>query len=200
MKNALIYIHGKGGNAKEAEYYKKFFSREYDVIGLDYQSVFPWAAEVEFAKFFTSIAPRYSKISLIANSIGAYYAMLSLADNPVAKAMFISPIVDMEKVILKIMARLNLLEEKLYQEKEIATPFGETLSWEYLSYVRNHPIHWHIPTSILYAENDDMTSSETITAFAKKTGASLTIMQNGEHWFHTGEQMMFLDKWFTAFI
>ena len=45
-----------------------------------------------------------------------------------------------------------------------------------------------------------MTSSETITAFAKKTGASLTIMQNGEHWFHTGEQMMFLDKWFTAFI
>lgn len=36
MKNAVIYIHGKGGNAEEAEYYKKFFSDEYDVIGFDY--------------------------------------------------------------------------------------------------------------------------------------------------------------------
>ena len=200
MKKAVIYIHGKGGNAKEAEYYKKFFSREYDVIGFDYQAAFPWEAKIEFAAFFASITKRYSKVSLIADSIGAYYAMLSPADKPITKAMFISPIVDMEKVILNMMARLNLSEEKLSQEKEIATPFGEPLSWEYLSYVRNHPIHWHIPTHILYAENDDMTSLETITAFAKKTGAHLTIMKNGEHWFHTKEQMMFLDSWFKAFI
>ena len=25
MKNAVIYVHGKGGNAEEANYYKQFF-------------------------------------------------------------------------------------------------------------------------------------------------------------------------------
>ncbi len=200
MKNAVIYIHGQGGNAKEAEHYKKFFSDEYDIIGFDYKSEFPWDAKEEFSKFFVSIAPRYNKIFLIANSIGAYYAMLSLADSPIEKAMFISPIVDMEKLILNMLARSNVTEEELHKEKVIETSFGESLSWEYLSYVRNHPIIWHIPTHILYAENDTMTSLETITDFANKIGANLTVMKNGEHWFHTEEQMISLDNWFKEFI
>ena len=200
MKNAVIYIHGQGGNAKEAEHYKKFFSDEYDIIGVDYKSEFPWEAKVELPKFFNSIAPQYGKIFLIANSIGTYYAMLSLADSPIEKAMFISPIVDMEKLILNMMAQSTVTEEDLHKEKVIETSFGETLSWEYLSYVRKHPITWHIPTHILYAENDTMTSLETMTDFANKIGAHLTVMKNGEHWFHTEEQMIFLDNWLKAFI
>jgi hypothetical protein len=31
--------------------------------------------------------------------------------------------------------------------------------------------------------------------FAEKHHAGLTVMENGEHWFHTEEQMAFLDKW-----
>ena len=200
MKNAVIYIHGKGGNAEEADYYKKFFSDEYDIIGFDYKADFPWKAKEELPKQFDSIAPQYGKFFLIANSIGAYYAMLSLADKPIEKSMFISPIVDMEKLILNMMAYSNVTEEELHKEKVIKTSFGETLSWKYLSYVRNHPINWHIPTNILYAENDNLTSLETITNFAHKMGASLTVMNNGEHWFHTEEEMAFLDNWFKAFI
>ena len=126
--------------------------------------------------------------------------MLSLANNPIKKAMFISPIVDMEKLILDMMAWSNVSEEQLYKEKVIATSFGETLSWEYLSYVRNNPIVWNIPTGILYAENDNMTSMDTIMKFANKIGANLTVMKNGEHWFHTEEQIIFLDNWFKKFI
>ena len=48
MKNAVIYIHGKGGNADEAYYYKKFFSDEYDVIGFDYKSELPWELKSNF--------------------------------------------------------------------------------------------------------------------------------------------------------
>ncbi len=114
--------------------------------------------------------------------------------------MFISPIVDMEKLILDMMAWSNVSEEQLYKEKVIATSFGETLSWEYLSYVRNNPIVWDIPTGILYAENDNMTSMDTIMKFANKIGANLTVMKNGEHWFHTEEQIIFLDNWFKKFI
>lgn len=40
-----------------------------------------------------------------------------------------------------------------------------------------------------------MTSCETISAFASLTGAGLTVMKGGEHWFHTKEQMAFLDAW-----
>lgn len=200
MKNAVIYIHGKGGNAAEANYYRKFFNDEYEVIGFDYKSEFPWEAKEEFPKFFDSIASQYSSVVLIANSIGAYYAMLSLADKSVEKAMFISPIVDMECVILNMMTLSKVSEKTLYEEKVIKTSFGETLSWEYLSYVRTHPITWNIPTNILYAENDTITSLETITNFANSIGATLTIMNNGEHWFHTEGQMIFLDNWFKKFI
>ena len=200
MKNAVIYIHGKGGNSVEAEHYKKFFSDEYKIIGFDYKSEFPWDAKIGFSKFFDSIVSEYDDIYLIANSLGAYYSMLALSDKKIKKAMFISPVVDMEKIILNMMKMSNVSEEELYNKKEIATSFGETLSWEYLSYVRNNPIGWNVPTDILYAENDFLTSLETMTNFANKTNSSLTIMKNGEHYFHTEEQMNFLDNWFSEFI
>ena len=38
-------------------------------------------------------------------------------------------------------------------------------------------------------------SIETITDFANKHQATLTVMEGGEHWFHTEEQMVFLDNW-----
>ena len=40
-----------------------------------------------------------------------------------------------------------------------------------------------------------MTSLETMTNFANKIHADLTVFDEGEHWFHTEEQMDFLDTW-----
>ena len=77
----------------------------------------------------------------------------------------------------------------------IRTEFGEDLSWDYLCYVREHTIQWCVPTSILYGSKDNLTSLETVRAFAEKHNASLTVMVGGEHWFHTEEQMRFLDDW-----
>ena len=76
--------------------------------------------------------------------------------------------------------------------------FGETLSWAYLTYVREHPVLWQVPTRILYGAHDNLTSLETIRAFAEKTGAELTVMPDGEHWFHTEWQMQFLDQWIVT--
>ena len=139
---------------------------------------------------------RYSKIYLIANSIGAYFSILSLSDKPIEKAMLISPIIDMECLILEMMRRENISEEELSLRKKVNTLSGELLSWEYLSYVRNNPITWNIPSSILYGEKDNMNSLDTISIFADKINADLTVMENGEHWFHTEEQVRFLDDWF----
>ena len=198
MKNVIVYVHGKGGNAEEANYYRKFFNDDFDIIGFDYKSENPWDAKSEFSDYFDSIIPEYNKTILIANSIGAYFSLISLADKKIEKAMLISPIVDMERLILDMMTWANVSEEELSIKKEIETPFGETLSWEYLSYVRKNPIHWNIPTGILYAEKDNMTSISTITDFSKKINANVTVMSGGEHWFHTKEQMDFLDNWIKS--
>ena len=134
-------------------------------------------------------------IFLIANSIGAFFSMHADIDSLIEKAYFISPIVDMEKLITDMMAWANVTEDELKKQGVIHTGFGEDLSWEYLSYVRSHPIHWDCPTAILYGSRDDLTSYDTIKAFAEKHTAALTVMENGEHWFHTKEQMKFLDEW-----
>ena len=194
MKDLVIYIHGKDGNIEETNHYQSIF-RESDVIGFDYKSQTPWEAEIEFPMLYDRYAKAYDSIILIANSIGAYFTMLSLAEKNISHALFISPIVDMEKLIIDMMKWLNITEDELKSKKEVETEFGETLSWEYLSYVKNHPIRWSVPTSILYGEKDNLTSKETITKFAEQIGATLTIMGNGEHWFHTDEQLNFLDTW-----
>lgn len=194
MKKAVIYIHGKGGNAGEAEHYRSFFP-DSDVIGFDYVSQFPWDAQIEFQKYFQGIKKKYDNVTVIANSIGAYFALVSLSEVKISKAFFISPIVNMEKLIQDMLCWSGETEESLKEKGEIPTDFGETLSWNYLSWVRSHPINWKIPTDILYGEKDNMQSLDTIWEFEAKTDSIVTIMENGEHWFHTMEQMKFLDLW-----
>ena len=121
--------------------------------------------------------------------------MHALAEKKISKALFISPVVNMEILIMDMMIWSNVTEDELCSKKEISTVFGETLSWEYLRYVRKNPIKWNIPTCILYGANDNLTSIETVSVFAEQTGAILTVMKDGEHWFHTDKQMEYLDNW-----
>lgn len=194
MKKAILYIHGKGGNANEAEHYKPICSG-YDVFGMDYCSETPWEAKDEFPILFDTLGGKYDSVIIVANSIGAFFAMNALQNKNIEKALFISPIVNMEKLIGDMMIWARVTEAELCDRKEILTEFGETLSWEYLCYVRKNPIEWKIPTNILFGAKDNLTSYDTVSIFADKIGAALTIMENGEHWFHTDEQMKFLDNW-----
>lgn len=194
MRKMVLYVHGKGGSAEEAEHYQDLFP-DSDVIGLDYQAQTPWDAKQAFPAAFDALCQGYDEVTLIANSIGAYFSMQTLSEKPISRAFLISPIVDMEQLILNMMHWENITEENLKEKRIIPTKSGETLSWDYLCYVRNHPINWHIPTYILYGSQDVLTSLEDIKAFSKHISAHLTVMENGEHWFHTNEQMDFLDKW-----
>ena len=194
MRQSIIYVHGKGGSAAEAGHYKPLFPN-CEVIGFDYRSQTPWEAKEEFPAFFAQQRQSCDRIIWIANSIGAFFTMSALDETLVDRAYFISPVVDMENLIGNMMQWANVTEEALARKREIATDFGETLSWDYLCYVREHPISWNVPTQILYGEHDNLTSMETVSAFVQKHNAKLTIMPGGEHWFHTEEQMCFLDDW-----
>ena len=46
MKDLVLYIHRKGGNAAESEHYRPLFPG-YMVMGLDYQTFSPWETGTE---------------------------------------------------------------------------------------------------------------------------------------------------------
>ncbi len=192
--DAVLYIHGKDGSAAESEHYKPLFPA-CEVIGLDYQTFTPWETGKEIRAAVEALKDSHENIVLIANSVGAFFSMNAGVDKLIQKAYFISPIVDMEKLIGNMMVWANVTEEALKSQGVIHTEFGEDLSWDYLTYVRNHPVEWTAPTKILYGGKDNLTSLETISNFAKEHNADLTVMESGEHWFHTEEQMKFLDDW-----
>lgn len=197
MKRGILYVHGKGGSAAEADRFRAVCPG-FDVLGTDCQGEFPWEAASQIAVAYDEARRQYDRIVILANSIGAYFSMLALQDRELDKALFVSPVLDMERLILDMMGWAGVSEEMLREKGEIPTAFGETLSWAYLCYVREHPITWQVPTEILYAGGDHLVSRQTVEHFAAEHDAGLTVLEGGEHWFHTGDQLDFLDSWLSA--
>lgn len=135
-----------------------------------------------------------SAISVFACSIGAYFSMLAYKNEPVQQALFLSPVVDMKRIIQNIMGWFNISEEQLKAEQTIETPV-KTLYWNYYEYVLQHPVSWQVPTALLYGRQDTLCEIDYIQKFAQHTGASLTIAEEGEHFFHTDAQLQFFQKW-----
>lgn len=197
-RKAFLYIHGKGGNADEADHYKKLFP-ESKVWGLDYKGFTPWVVGREISVAVKELKKRYENVVLIANSIGAFFALRSDICDLVERAYFISPLVDMEALILAMLKAENVTEEELKERGYITTFTGEVLTRRELEYVRENPIKWSVPTHILYGQKDALIGFDTIKRFSEKFGATVTVMQGGEHWFHTDEQIAFLDEWILSY-
>lgn len=112
MEKLVLYFHGKGGSPDEAEHYKPLFPK-CDVLGLDYHSQTPWEANEEFPVLFHKACKDYHSVILIANSIGAFFAMNALQRENIERAFFISPVVNMEKLICDMMLWANVAENEL---------------------------------------------------------------------------------------
>ena len=194
---AVLYVHGRGGSAKEAERYAGLFP-EYDVCGIDYSNYDPWDAGKEIYDEILKLRQKHGKIIVVANSLGAFFTLCADADKLIDRAFFISPLIDMERLIMDLMNGNGITEEELKNRGTVITESGEELSWKYLSYVRDHRVRWNVPTQILCGQYDDLVPYETVSAFAEKYGAEITVMENGEHWFHTKEQLAFLDEWILS--
>ena len=130
----VLYIHGKGGNAAESTHYERLFP-DSKVIGLDYKTFSPRETGKEIHDAVASLKKEAESIILIANSIGAFFSMNANLNGQIEKAYFISPVVDMEKLICDMMNWANVTETELEQRKIIHTDFGEELFWEYLNIV-----------------------------------------------------------------
>lgn len=204
---AYLFVHGQCGRKEEGAAFAEIAcAKGCQVLAIDLpghgeraggrDGFDPWTAAPELLRVFALMQRRWGDISLRANSIGAHFSMLALSGEPLRKALFVSPIVDMPRLIADMLRWVGASEEQLRERGEIATDFGQTLSWSYLSWERRHPVTgWVCPTAILYAGRDNMTGRETVERFAASCRAELTVAEDGEHWFHTPEQLAALRAW-----
>lgn len=203
----FLSIHGQGGNKEEAAVLSDIVcSNGWQVLSIDLpehgerknaeKQFYPWVCVPELVQVMEYAKSNWRTVSLYANSIGAWFSMLAFQKERLNQSLFVSPVVDMEKLIRNMMLWAGVTENQLAEEKLIPTNFGQTLSWQYLCYVREHPIeHWDSNTHILYAGQDNMVDRNTIDMFVQQNNCHLTVMENGEHWFHTPEQLQFLTNW-----
>lgn len=138
-----------------------------------------------------------NNIAVFGCSIGAYFSMLAYQNEPIQQALFLSPVVDMARLIQNMMAWFNVSEAQLQKEQAVATPIN-TLYWDYYQYVLQHPVVWDKPTALLYGEKDELCEYKTVKDFAKKHHAAITVLKDSEHFFHTQEQLAFLRRWLQA--
>ncbi len=198
---AFLFVHGQGGNKEEAERFAKIAQGfGYQVFGVDLPEhngrrdgarLLPWVVVPELTAVMQHIKSRAKSVLVRANSIGAWFSLLAFAGEDIEKYLLVSPLLDMENMIGGMMRAAGVSEDQLEEKKEIGD-----LSWEYLCWVRENPVR--MPggkISILYAENDEVIPRHTVDAFAVKSGGALCVMDGGEHWFHTPEQIAFMEKW-----
>jgi hypothetical protein len=209
-KNLFLFVHGQGGCKEEAGAFAEIAGcYGWQILSVDLpehgerkeekNAFVPWHVVPELSAVMKYARSHWESIALRANSIGAWFSMLSLGNENLEKCLFVSPILDMHQLIKNMMLRADVSEDRLRREGTISTSFGQTLSWEYLSYVKKHPItQWDFSTEILYGDKDNLTDFSVMEKFTKHFECRLTVMKNGEHWFHTPEQLEFLDKWTMA--
>lgn len=145
---------------------------------------------IEYAKL------NYNEINLWACSMGAYFSLVAYKNEEIKQCLFLSPVVNMKVIIDNMMLWSNTTEEELEEKQEIKTDFGQTLYWDYYKYVKDNPIiNWNKKTYILYGNKDNMQNEDIIKNFSNKFNCDLTILENGEHYFHTEEQLKFYKEW-----
>ena len=210
-KKIYLFVHGKNGCKEIAEDFAKIAAKKgWQVLSVDLPGhgervqesgqFFPWQIVPELKMVMTFIKRRWQTVGLRADSLGVWFCLLAFSDDHIDKSLFVSPILDMEKLIYDMMRYASVSEERLKKEKEIKTDFAETLSWEYLEFAKKNKIeNWNVKTSILYAENDSFTNRNTVDSFVKKYGCNLTVLKEGDHWLHTPQQISMLSRW-TEFV
>ncbi len=153
-ERVYIAVHGKHGNKEEAESLaEKATAKGFQVLSFDLpehgeraQENYPcvvWNCIRDLHEIGKYATERWESVSLFANSMGAYFSMLAYKDMSLEKSLFLSPILDMERLIRNMMTWSGVTEAGLREKKEIPTSFGETLNWDYYAYIRGiFGTHW----------------------------------------------------------
>lgn len=203
-KSCYIFIHGHGGNKFEAERFA-LLAQDYQVLTIDLpghgerkdiENFVPWRVEKELKKVIEYAKQRWSKIYIRATSIGVYFSLLAFKYEKIEKCLFVSPLLDMQRMILDLMNFAKVTKEQLQEKNEIKTSIGQTLSWEYYCFAKDNPIKAICKdTYILYANGDEVIPQDTVEKFVQENKCNLTIIKGCEHWLHLPNEIKKMEQW-----
>ncbi len=202
-----IHVHGKMSDKESAEAFAKIAVKKgYQVLSFDLPehgertgetnyACDIWNGPADLKKVLAFAKENWKDINLCACSLGAYFSLHAYKNEHFGKCLFMSPIVEMEHLVKKMMLWFGVTEERLEREKIIDNPI-DPLSWDYYQYVKAHPIEeWSSPTSILYGSEDNLQDLSEIEKFAEKFHCKLTISQGSEHAFMEEKDSIVIDSW-----
>ena len=172
----FLFVHGLHGRKEEALAFAEVaVPKGYQILSIDLPvERKPWEVLPRLNEVRDFLYRNGKNVSVRANSIGAWFALLAFQNMKVEQALFVSPILDMKKFI-----------ELMPQRED-----------DYYEWVVNHPItRWDASTYILRPAVDPVVSEEVGRDFINQHQCQVTLMPNGEHWFHTPEQLAFMKTW-----
>lgn len=175
-ENVFLFVHGLHGRKEEALAFAEVaVPKGYQVLGIDLPvDQKPWEVLPLLNEVIDYLYENWKTVSVRANSIGAWFSLLAFQNKKLQQALLVSPILDMKKFI-----------ELMPQRED-----------DYYEWVVTHPIaHWEAPTYILRPEVDMIVNDTVGQDFIRQHQCQVTIMPEGEHWFHTPAQLAFLKAW-----
>ena len=172
----FLFVHGLHGRKEEALAFAEVaVPRGYQVLGIDLPVVRkPWEVLPLLNEVRDYLYENWKHVSIRANSIGSWFSLLAFQGQEVEQALFVSPILDMKRFIELMPQR----EDDYYE-------------WV----VSNLITQWNAPTYIFRPETDLVVSEEVGCDFISEYQCKVTTMPNGEHWFHTPEQLAYMKAW-----
>lgn len=172
----FLFLHGQGGNKEEAILFADVaVPKSYQVIGIDLPVMdLPWKVLALINEVKEYLYLNYDSVSIRANSIGAWFSLLSFQDTEIDQALFVSPILNMRVFI-----------EGMSEKDDI-----------YYDWVVKHPIEqWTADTFILRPKIDLVVNDKVYDSFMGKFECQVQKCESGEHWFHTPEQLSAMQQW-----
>lgn len=131
-----LFVHGQFGCKEEALPFAEIVAPDAQVLSIDLpnhgtrqnrdEEFAPWTAAPELTRVMAYARAHWRTINVRATSIGAYFARLAFAVPE--KALFVSPIVDMERLICDRIYAAGITEQILRERGMYPAREGDMLS------------------------------------------------------------------------
>ena len=127
-KRLYLYVHGQGGCKEETAAFADVACRfGWQVLSMDLPKhgeringtveFEPWSIVPELSGIMDFVKDRWKYISLYASSIGAWFSMLSFGNEPLKNCLFVSPVLDMKELMLKMMEWAGVSKTQLEEQR-----------------------------------------------------------------------------------
>lgn len=197
--NVFIAVHGFFSNKQDdiiREFANIVISKGYSVLSFDLASFGERTGEectisraISDLKQVLEYADReFKNVNVFAVSYGAYISLQVFKERAV-KFIMLSPIVNMLELTYNLMKLNNVTEQELNAEKQISKNY-QTFYLEDLKFVQKNPSGEVKGNGyIIYGSKDTLQNFSLIKDFSVRNNCKIFAMQNGEHFFHTKEQL-----------